>query len=161
MNAPTPQDHFDAARSFQEYYDNELREVGIRIPAPVLGQSANDYRRKTLAALQRALLPRHQLAKVVFHELKADALQVVEPQAIAACRSERTNPRNIAPGQLKPIKSFDQYGRVQQTTFIGGMDPNGEQHCFVHDLTRPGRRVVSFSDPNSGRIYDATKGTWR
>jgi hypothetical protein len=156
---PSEQDHFDAAKSFQEYYDTALREVGVRIPAPVLGQSANDYRRKTLAALQRALLPHHQLGKVDFHELKADALQVVEPQALDACKTERMNPRNVPPGQIVPRKSFDQYGRVQQTTYIGGQLPNGEQTCFVTDLTRPGRRVVSFSA--EGRVFDATKGSWR
>jgi hypothetical protein len=69
MNAPSPQDHVEAARQYQAYYDDAMREVGVRIPAPVLGQSVNEYRRKTLHALQRALLPRsHELARVDFQE---------------------------------------------------------------------------------------------
>jgi hypothetical protein len=161
MTAPNEQDYFERSRSFQAFYDDSLREVGIRIPAPVLGQTTNEYRRKTLAALQRALLPRnHELARVNFNDMKSDALQAFEPQALDACKRERTNPANILPGQLKPIKTLDAYGRVQQTTFIGGRLPNGEQTCFVSELTRPGRRVVSFAT-GDGRIYDAAKGSWR
>lgn len=52
---------------YQEYYDNAMREVGVRIPSPVLGQTVDDYRRKTLQALQHTLLPRnHKLSKVDF-----------------------------------------------------------------------------------------------
>jgi hypothetical protein len=38
----SPQQHFDAARRFQEYYDGVLRDIGARAPQPVLGQSVND-----------------------------------------------------------------------------------------------------------------------
>jgi hypothetical protein len=157
MNAhsppPSDQDHFEASRNFQAYYDDAMREVGVRIPAPVLGMSTNQYRRKTLAALQRALLPRnHDLSRVDFHELKADALQVIEPQTLDACKAERINPNNVPLGEIKPIKVFDQYGRVQMTKFIG-------QESFVKTMGRPGRRVTSFAA--DGRLYDATKGSWR
>jgi len=156
MNAhstPTEQDHFEASRQFQAFYDDAMREVGVRIPAPVLGQSTNQYRRKTLAALQRALLPRnHELARVDFNDLKSDALQVIEPQTLDACKAERINPNNVPLGQIKPIKVLDQYGRVQMTKFIG-------QESFVKQLSRQGRRVLSFAA--EGRIFDATKGSWR
>jgi hypothetical protein len=154
MNAHSEQDHFDRAREYQEYYDTSMREVGVRIPSPVLGQSANEYRRKTLHALQRALLPQsHELARVDFRDLKSDSLQVLEPQTLDACKAERVNPNNVPPGQLKPIKVFDPYsGHLKETRFIG-------QECFVKQLTRPGRRVESFAA--EGRLYDAKKGTWR
>jgi hypothetical protein len=45
MNAhspPTDQDHFQAARQYQEYYDNALRPIGLRAPSPVAKQYAND-----------------------------------------------------------------------------------------------------------------------
>jgi hypothetical protein len=156
MNAhssPSESDHLEASRSFQEYYDTAMREVGVRIPAPVLGMTTNQYRRKTLAALQRALLPRsHDLARVDFNELKADALQVIEPQTLDACKAERINPNNVPVGEIKPIKVFDQYGRVQMTKFIG-------QESFVKTLGRPGRRVEAFAA--NGRLFDAKKGSWR
>jgi hypothetical protein len=161
MNAPTPQDHFDASRQFQAHYDDALREVGVRIPAPILGQSVNEYRRQTLHALKRSLFRNHELNKVDFRNLKTDSLAVLEPQALQACVSERTNPRNVQPGELKPIKSLDQYGRVQETKFIGAYDPTwNTQECFTKALTRAGRRVVSIAT-GDGRIWDALKGSWR
>jgi hypothetical protein len=44
----TPDQHFDAARKFQAYYDDTLRKVGMRAPQPVLGETVNHYRRETL-----------------------------------------------------------------------------------------------------------------
>jgi hypothetical protein len=53
----TQQEHFDASRKFQAYYDESLRNVGIRVPAPLLGQPCNDYRRETCRNLKRTFLP--------------------------------------------------------------------------------------------------------
>jgi hypothetical protein len=53
----TPEQHFDAARKFQAYYDETLRKVGMRAPEPVLNQSVNTYRRETLRNLKRTFLP--------------------------------------------------------------------------------------------------------
>jgi hypothetical protein len=73
----TPQEHFNASRKFQEYYDEVLREIGARAPEPVLGQSVNDYRRETLRTIKRTYLPQnHDLYQVQFRRLKADALDV-------------------------------------------------------------------------------------
>jgi hypothetical protein len=155
MNAhstPTEQERFETARQFQEYYQESLREVGVRIPAPLLGQSVREYRQGTLDALQQALLQNHPLGKVEVRELRNDALKEYEPLIVQACVNERTNPANVPVGQLKPIKVLDQYGRVQMTKFIG-------QESFVKSLGRAGRRVVNFFA--DGRVYDAMKGSWR
>jgi hypothetical protein len=53
----TPQEHFDAARRFQEFYDETLRKIGARAPEPTVGQTCNDYRRETLRNLKRTFLP--------------------------------------------------------------------------------------------------------
>jgi hypothetical protein len=53
----TDQQHFDAARQFQEFYDQTLRKVGAKAPQPTLGQSVNDYRREVLRQLKRTFLP--------------------------------------------------------------------------------------------------------
>jgi hypothetical protein len=55
----TPEEHFAASRRFQEYYDNALRDVGMRAPQLVLGQTCNDYRRETLRTLKRTFLPQN------------------------------------------------------------------------------------------------------
>ena len=51
------QEHFEASRCFQEYYDETLRRAGTRAPQQTLGVSVNDYRRETLRTLKRTFLP--------------------------------------------------------------------------------------------------------
>jgi hypothetical protein len=160
-SAPSQQDHFDAARHYQEYYDNALREVGVRAPPVKLGQTVNEYRRETLHALKRSLLRNHKLNDVDFRDLKTDSLAALEPQCLAACKTERANPRNVPPGQLQPIKVRNEFGHLQETKFIGSYDPRwNTQESFVKQLTRAGRRVTSFAT-GDGRLWDALKGSWR
>jgi hypothetical protein len=78
----TEQQHFDAARQFQEYYDQTLRRVGTHAPAPVLGQSVNDYRRETLRQLKRTFLPEaHPLHQVQYRSLRSDAFRTESRKA--------------------------------------------------------------------------------
>src|SRR6516164_826427 len=134
----TPQDHFDQARKFQAYYDETLRKVGMRAPQPVLGDTVNNYRRETLRNLKRTFLPQtHPLYEVQFRELKADALQVLEPQLLNACVVEANNPAHVPRGELRKIEELDDYGAVKTIRFIG-------PESFVKAMGRPGRRVKSF-----------------
>jgi hypothetical protein len=87
------QEHFNASRKFQEYYDETLRNIGARAPEPVLGQTVNDYRREVLRTIKRTFLPpAHDLYKVQYRGLKADALEVLEPQLLATAKVEAFNP---------------------------------------------------------------------
>ena len=83
---PSEQQHFDAARKFQAFYDETLRKIGARAPQPILGETVNHYRRETLRNLKRTFLPQnHDLYQVQFRQLPADVLQVFEPQLLQAC----------------------------------------------------------------------------
>ena len=114
------QEHFDAARKFQAYYDETLRKVGMRAPQPVLGDTVNHYRRETLRNLKRTFLPQnHPLYEVQYRELKADALQVFEPQLLNACVIEANNPAHVEPGELRKIEELDDYGKVKIVRWIG------------------------------------------
>ena len=138
----TDQQHFDAARQFQAYYDETLRRVGARSPQPTLGQSVNDYRRETLRQLKRTFLPEiHPLHQVNYRGLRSDALEVFEPQLLKACVDEANNPQHVPPGELKKIERLDEYGKVRCVEFVG-------QESFVKQMTRPGRRVVKFLAPS-------------
>jgi hypothetical protein len=138
MDSLTPNDHFNAARKFQEYYDNALREIGVRAPSPVLGQTLGEYRRETDRTLKRTCLPpNHDLYKVNYRGLKNDSLQALEPQLLKACVAEMNNPDTVTPGEFRKVEVHDPYGRVQMTKFIG-------PECFVKQMGRPGRRVVAF-----------------
>ena len=137
----TDQQHFEASRQFQAYYDDTLRKVGTRAPAPSLGQSVNDYRRETLRQLKRTFLPpAHPLYEVQYRSLRSDALAVFEPQLLQACVAEADNPAHVPPGQLKKIERLDEYGKVRCIDWIG-------QDSFVKQMMRPGRRVVRFMTP--------------
>jgi hypothetical protein len=137
----TDQQHFDASRQFQAYYDETLRKVGTHAPAPVLGQSVNDYRRETLRQLKRTFLPpAHDLYQVQYRSLRSDALNALEPQLLQACVAEANNPAHVPPGELRKIERLDEYGKVKCVEFVG-------QESFVKQMTRPGRRVVRFLAP--------------
>jgi hypothetical protein len=132
----TPQDHFDAARRFQEFYDATLRRVGMRAPEPILGQTCNDYRRETLRTLKRTFLPpAHDLYKVNYRGLKADALQVLEPQLLQAAVAEAFNPNNVPPGQFREVITRDERNGQEIHRFVG-------PRSFVFDMMRPGRRTT-------------------
>jgi hypothetical protein len=152
-SVPTEQDHFQAARQYQEYYDDKLKEIGVRAPSPVIGQSVNDYRRETLRTLKRSCLPRdHELYAVQYRALKTDSLAALEPQCLQACVAETNNPVNVPLGELRAVNQLDEAGRLVARRFIG-------QESFVKQLGRPGRRVEAFAA--NGRLFDAKRGTWR
>jgi hypothetical protein len=135
---PTEQDHLNAARRFQEYFDHTLRRIGMRAPQPVLGQTVNTYRRETLRTIKRTFLPPiHPLYKVQMRQLKSDALQALEPQVLQACIQEANNPSTVPVGQLRKIEEFDESGTLRMIRFVG-------QDSFVKQMMRPGRKVQSF-----------------
>ena len=94
----TPEQHFDAARKFQEFYDNTLRKIGMRAPQPVLGTTVNDYRRETLRTIKKTFLPTdHELYRVQFRGLPADVLNPFEAQLLSAAVAEANNPSHVPP----------------------------------------------------------------
>jgi hypothetical protein len=135
---PSEQDHFDAARKFQAYYDETLRKVGMRAPQPTLGQTVNNYRRETLRTLKRTFLPEvHELYKVQFRGLPADILNPFEAQLLNAVVVEANNPIHVPPGELRKVEELDEFGKLKTIRWIG-------QESFVKQMMRPGRRVKSF-----------------
>jgi hypothetical protein len=126
----SPQQHFDAARKFQEYYDETLRDIGARAPEPVLGETVNNYRRETLRTIKRTFLPQnHDLYKVNYRGLKADALDVFEPQLLATAKVEAFNPATVKPGEYREIIKRDPRNGYAEHQFIG-------PRSFVWDMTR-------------------------
>jgi hypothetical protein len=124
------QQHFDAARKFQEFYSEALRDVGVRIPEPVLGESVNTYRRETVRHLKREFLPQnHKLYGVNFRGLEADALPIFESQLLKAVPPARLDPNTVTPGEFRMITKRDPNNGQEIRTFIG------PRH-FTWDMTR-------------------------
>src|SRR5262249_14600810 len=115
-----------------------LRQVGMRAPQPIRGQTTNDYRRETLRIIKRTFLPpAHDLYQVNYRGLRADALQALEPQLLQAAVIEANNPAHVPRGELKKLEEMDEYGKVRSIRYI-------DQESFVKQMGRPGRRVVGF-----------------
>jgi hypothetical protein len=134
----TPEQHFDAARKFQEFYDNTLRKIGMRAPQPVLGETVNNYRRETLRTIKKTFLPsNHELYRIQFRGLPADVLNPFETQLLSAAVVEANNPIHVPVGELRKIEELDEFGKLKTIRWIG-------QESFVKQMMRPGRRVVSF-----------------
>jgi hypothetical protein len=134
------QDHSIASRKFQEYYENELRDVGGRVPPRTIGQTLGSYRRESCRQFKRTFLPQnHPLYGVQWRGLRNDALDTLEPQLLQACVEEANNPNTVPPGEFRKIEVRNPYGQLQMTKFIG------PEH-FCKAMGRPGRRVVKFRE---------------
>ena len=133
----TPQKHFDASRKWQEHYQKEVEDIGLRIPSPVLGQSTNDYRRELMRLLKKTFIPTtHDLYRVQMRQLPDDVLSGFEDMLLPACKTEAFNPLTVPKGEIREVVKTDVNG-LKVRHFIG-------QDSFVKFMGRPGRRVVSF-----------------
>jgi hypothetical protein len=147
----SPQQHFDAARKYQEYYSEAVRDVGVRIPEPVLGQTVNDYRRETLRHLKREFLPQdHDLYRVNFRGLAADALNVFEPQLLKAVPPARLDPNTVTPGEFRMIVKRDPNNGYEERRFIG------PRH-FVWDMTRVRGRTTLTEMQKRAELFRLAK----
>jgi hypothetical protein len=126
----------NSARVYQERADNALAPWDIRAPAPVLGQDIDKYRRSLAVKLKRLLPENHDLRQVQYKRLDDATISVFEPQLYRAVHDAANDPSTVPPGELRRVVEVDQ-GGTKITKFIG-------QRSFVHDFTRPGRKVVSF-----------------
>jgi hypothetical protein len=145
-------EHFAGCRRWQEHYQNAVASIDGRIPAPVFGQSVNEYRTEVLRLLKRTFLPQnHDLYRINYRGLKNDsaALAALEPQLLREVVVQANNPANVPRGELREIKEFDRTGTLMSSRFIG-------QESFVKAMTRPGRRVLGFL--HSNRHYYNTNG---
>ena len=129
----------NSAQVDQFRLDNGLRDIGERAPAPVLGQSPNDYRRETLRKVKLHHLQNHELYKINVRGLPDEVLDNFETMIINAAKSELRNNNNVPPGTLRRVDTLDQTGRLSCTEFYG--------ESFVKSMGRPGRKVVAFLAP--------------
>ena len=89
---------------WQSYFDEALREVGVRAPPSTLGQTPNDYVRETCRDLKRRYLPQNnEYYQVNYRGLRADALSTFVPQLVNEVKKQVRNPDNLAPGEIRRI----------------------------------------------------------
>src|SRR6516162_499902 len=145
-----PQQHFDAARRWQEHYQAQVEDLGCNIPPPTLGQSTNDYRREMMRLLKQTFIPQtHDLYKVQMRQLPDDVLAGFEQMLLPAVKVEAFNPLTVPKGEIREVVRTDANG-LKVRHFIG-------QDSFVKFMGRPGRRVVSFRT-NQGYVDASGRG---
>ena len=124
-----------AARMFQERYDSALSPWDRRAPSPTLGQTVEDYRKETLVKMKKLLPDNHKL-RISIRRLDADTLNILDPQICRAVRDEAYNPDTVPRGEFRRVVEKDGNG-AKMIRWVG-------PQCFVREMGRPGRRVVSF-----------------
>jgi hypothetical protein len=149
----TPEQHFDAARQWQERFDTKLSQVGMRCPEPVLGQSVNDFRRDVLIKAKKAFIPRtHPLRQFSLDDIKGDALNVIEQKILDAVVVEAQNPQNVPRGTLREIRKIDPRTGNRMNVFYGqdsfAMLPNFGVPANISfgGGARPGRSARFFNE---------------
>jgi hypothetical protein len=121
-----------SARVHQARYDTALSPWDQQAPAPVLGESVDTYRRKTLGKMQCLLPDDHELKRIPIHKLAHDTLDAFDPQFCAATKAEAYNPKSVPwDAPLRRVPQVDSNG-LKTVVFIG-------QRSFIHDHARPGR----------------------
>jgi hypothetical protein len=137
------------ARTYQERYDHAFEPWGARARSPVMGEDIREYRRD-LAVQAKKLLPEdNQYRKNQYRRLDDSVMDVLEPQLLQVVHKAAYDPTTVPyDAPLREVKERDASGR-EHIKFIG-------QRSFIHDFTRPGRRVVSFAQPadNHGRALN-------
>ena len=91
---------------WQIYFDEELRDVGVRAPAPIVGQSPKKYAAGTCEDLKAHIPAVHPLAQVDFYELQGQALSNFAEQMTRAVKEERNNPLTVEPGSFARSKDW-------------------------------------------------------
>jgi hypothetical protein len=149
------QQHFDQSRKWQAYYDDKLRDIGMRAPEPTLGKTVTDYRRETDRLIKRTFLPPiHPLYQVQYRTLAPDALDAFEPQLLKAAADEAYNPATVDPGQFRQINKRDEYGVLKSVDFVG-------PESFVKAMGRPCRRaIIRTPDTHPGWFPREVPSVW-
>jgi hypothetical protein len=98
----------------------------------------------TCRTIKRTFLPpMHELDRVNYRGLKADALDVFEPQLPKAAKEQAYNPATVPLGEFREI-ARDEYGVLKEINFVG-------QEHFTKLMQRPGRKVLGFLAPRETR----------
>jgi hypothetical protein len=140
MVTERPTDHEQIVK-WQSFFDEQLREVGVRAPPSVAGQSPEDYVRETCRTLKRQHLPQNdEYYQVNYRGLPDNALPVYGDGLVKQVKKQRVNPATVPYREFREIEKIDPVTGVKSKIFIG-------QDNFCRFMGRPGRKVVSFRTP--------------
>lgn len=132
----------ERCQAHQHRYDNVFTKFGKRAPMALADNAPPDYRRKLYALAQTMLPSGHSLADLDPMELDGSAIVPFEKLLFEALEAEAEAPT----GDNMPETLDDPRAKLER------MDSDtGERRIewrakrsFIHDLSRPGRKVSMF-----------------
>lgn len=122
--------------------DTQVRTATIEIPSQLkLGLDELFNLHENIGELRKIQTALHKLRKVQFRQIKSDAFDVLEPRLQSEVKIYG-NANSSVPydAPLRRVERIDNNG-LKFFDYLG-------QRSFIHDFTRPARRVVSFRTPN-------------
>jgi hypothetical protein len=141
--------HVDSCRKHQARYDSAYRGLGTDgAPPPHDGEYPGDFRRRLMRGLQDKLPASNQWANVDPDDLDKSAIGPIEAQVLEAAEAEGKNP---SPENLPRDDSMiarvrtDPMSGARMTHFYG-------RESFIKSLSRPGRRVVRITNPDTMQV---------
>jgi hypothetical protein len=129
-----------ALRTYQRRADDALEPWGLRAPPPMstdLPGYAEAYRRELLLMAKRRLPEDHDLRTVQVRKMPLDALEIFEPQILAACKEAGSRNDSVAPGEERIYTRVNPENGHKENTFL-------RRDSFINDFKSPIRRVASF-----------------
>ena len=126
-----------SARVIQERYDNALEPWDVRAPAPIMGEDFYEYHRRLAVHTKKYLPEDHACRKRQYRKMFYDVFEKLEPELLTTVRAAAHDPNTVPFGQMRRVVEVDGNTGMKIVKWIG-------QECFTKDLTRPGRRVLSF-----------------
>jgi hypothetical protein len=105
--------------SFQVRADEALQKLGTRAPAPILGETADQYRRRVMRDMAR-LLPRdYDMRRVEYRQCSDKALDALEPQLFAAVDEASRDVRAMRRGELREVTAINPDNGQKTISFFG------------------------------------------
>jgi hypothetical protein len=127
----------DAARVIQERYDSAFEPWDRRADAHTIGADFYEYQRDLAVKAKKYLPEDHELRKLQYRRMPNDVFQQFEPQLLKAVRDAAHDPDTVPLGQMRRVVEVDSNTGMKIVKWIG-------RESFVKDMTRAGRRVLSF-----------------
>jgi hypothetical protein len=134
-----------SARVYQSRADEALEPWGMRAPAPIVGEDADDYRRRLMIQAKNQLPEGHKLREITVKRIPGDALDNFEKMYYDACREAGSRNDSAAPGEMRRVERVDPQNGRKFIEFYG--------RSFIHDFKAPVRRVLGFLQSN-GRYWN-------
>jgi hypothetical protein len=140
--------------SFQVRADDLLDHWGLRAPAPVLGESALNYRRRIMQMISNRLPGtsqlNSQLREIDYGRCDDATLTALEPELFSAAKAAVYDPSWMDEGGFREVIERDSNGLAIQK-FIG----RDSFVKFPEYGARPGRRVIRINRHPTQALHES------